>query len=736
MCIVTCRRAFVSSLLLGVLLLTSAQGAPEKSIVFGGEASYPPFEWLEDGKPTGFNVDLERAIAETGGLRAEHRLGDWPDAIRALKTGTVDVVAMFHSEEREKDFRFSRPFTFVNHAVYGLTGAPSIASINDVGGAKLAVERLSYAHLRLQETESSAQLVPVQSTVAALQAVLHNRADYAILSAPAANYLIKSRDWPLASVGSPLWPAQYAFAVRKDREDLAIWLDARLNEVVTSGLYSDIEARWQDRMTPTSAAGRLLSIAAIPLAVLLLFGGWWLSAIRRKAISSAAQLTDESRMRLDAESRLSWAADHNPDTGMPNQHRFLRLATQYLSKHVREEKKHVVVATRLAELEQTIQTYGHDAGMELVQKFAGRVKDAGFPAYGQIGRDVFVVFADKEAIDREFREQFTLRDTVIRRTPFPRVFAGAATWPQHGRALPELLRKAETALSLAVQRREEWVDFRPAMEPDASDLELIASFREHGASLIYAVFQPQIDLKTGNVVAAEALARWQGVKSVPPNVFIPLLEGSGLISQVTRKMVSEGMRVGATLRSLGYPCPISVNVTGRDMLGWKLSRSILKAAHKYDGRASDIKLELTETGVIDRPELLQWKMRRLVKEGIGISVDDFGTGYSSLAYLSHFPVREIKIDQSFVRDMVRNEKHLRIVTSTIAMGHELGLSVVAEGVETEEALNALRSAGCDRAQGYVISRPIPEADFVEFLARQSATNRRATPNVTPIRRAT
>lgn len=730
------RQLWVIAALLPAVLFSSTRAAPdlEQSIlVFGGEASYPPFEWLDDGRATGFNVDLERAIAETGGVKVEHRLGDWPDVIQALQSGEVDVAAMFHLEEREGDFRFSQPFTFVNHAIFGLAGAPGVTSIDSLE-ATIAVERLSYAHLRLQE-ESAARLLAVASTVEALDAVLQRRADYAILSAPAANYLIESRNLPLYPVGSPLWPVDYAFAVRKDREELAAWLDARLSEVVASGRYSEIEARWQDRMMPADTIGRMLSIAAIPLAVAVLLGGLWLWSVRRRAICSAARLSDESRMRLDAEQRLSWAADHNPETGMPNQHRFLRLATQHLARHARADQKHLVVAIKLADLEQTIRTYGHEAGLALVKQFARRIEAAGVPACGQLGRDVFAVFGDKAAIDREFKEQLSLRDTVVRSLASPRIFAGAAAWPQHGESPAELLRRAETALSTAIRRQEDWVDFRPAMEPDASDLELIASFREKGADLIYPVFQPQIELKSGKIVAAEALARWRGGSPVPPNVFIPLLEGAGLISEVTRRMVVEGMRVGARLRSTGYRCPISVNVTGRDMLGWKLSRSILKAARKYEGLAADIKLELTETGVVDRPELLQWKMRRLVKEGIAISVDDFGTGYSSLAYLSQFPVKEIKIDQSFVRDMVGNDKHMRIVTSTIAMGHELGLAVVAEGVETEETLNVLRRAGCDRAQGYVIARPLPEADFIEFVTRRSLRDGQVG-NVTRLRSVT
>src|SRR5690606_20874818 len=144
-----------------------------------------------------------------------------------------------------------------------------------------------------------ARLLAVSSTVEALDAVLQGRAGYAVLSAPAANYLIESRDLALSPVGSPLWPAEYVFAVRKDRGDLATWLDARLSEVVASGRYRESEARWRDRMMPGNALGRVMSIAVVALAAAVLLGGIWLGSLRRKAMVSAARLTDESRMRMD-----------------------------------------------------------------------------------------------------------------------------------------------------------------------------------------------------------------------------------------------------------------------------------------------------------------------------------------------------------------------------------------------------------------------------------------------------
>lgn len=686
-------------------------------IVFGGDAAYPPFEWRDNGNATGINVDLQRAIASAGGARAEHRLGNWPDVIRGLDAGSIDVVAMFRSDERERDFLFTRPIQFVNHAIYGSHDAGTVQSVDELAAYRIAVEDLSYAHERLAEGNGFAQIVTEPNTVAALEAVRDGRADYAILAEPAADFLIASRQMALRSIGSPLWPAEYALAVRRDRAGLAQWIDQQLGGVIESGRYREIFAAWKERLADAGNGPRWTGYLLPPLIAIILLGIGWVWSLRRTLVRHAYRTVDESRLRQLAESKLDWAQHHDSDTEMPNRQRFSDVAAAVLKSGGKPGRLQVV-ALRLAELERTIRTLGHDAGLDAMRQFAERIRNAGFPAFGQLGRDVMVILGDKAKLDREFRLQERIGDTVQMRTPFPRVFAGAATWPAHGNNLPELLRKAESALARAIERRTGWVDFRPYMEPHKDDLQIVELFRDKGAGIIHPVFQPQINLVTGDIIGAEALARWNvpGKGDVSPGVFIPLLEDAGLIRQVTHRMIAQAVRVAAEMRRRGTPCPVSVNVTGNDLLGWKLSRSIFKALREHGGRPQDLKLELTETNVVDRPEVLQWKMRRLVKEGIEISIDDFGTGYSSLTYLSDFPVREIKIDQSFVQSMMTSKKDLSIVKSTIAMGHELGMVVVAEGVETEASLNLLRQHACDRAQGYIISRPLAETDFVKFAA--------------------
>ncbi|HZW58898.1 MAG TPA: transporter substrate-binding domain-containing protein, partial [Woeseiaceae bacterium] len=183
-------------------------------IVFGGEAAYPPFEWLDQGTARGSNIDIQDALAQAGGVQAEHRLADWPDVLRELESGRVDVVAMFKSPQRAERYQFSRTFEFVNHAIYGRTSSANIDSVAELRGFAVAVESRSYAHDHLLADDSGIRTVPAPNTVAALEMVRDGRADYAILSEPAADYLVQSQRLELRRIGSPLWPTEYAFAVR------------------------------------------------------------------------------------------------------------------------------------------------------------------------------------------------------------------------------------------------------------------------------------------------------------------------------------------------------------------------------------------------------------------------------------------------------------------------------------------------------------------------------------------
>jgi ABC-type amino acid transport substrate-binding protein len=290
---------------LGYTLGVSNLWAEETKIVFGGEAAYPPFEWNDRGTPRGFNIELEQAIAEAGGVEVEHRLGDWSETIRALEAGDVDVVPMFFSEQRERSFVFTPPFQFVSHGIYAREGTAHISSVDDLAGSHIAVERASYAHQYIEAEGLSVQLVLTPNTLTALQAVADGRAEYAALAAPTANYLIRARNLALNNVGPPLWPRSYAFAVRKDRIELAEWLTQRFYEVLRTGAYQQVYGRWEDQLalTEEGTLARVFGYATLPATVLALLGLVWAWRLRGTVLARTRSLVDEVERRRDAEAQ-------------------------------------------------------------------------------------------------------------------------------------------------------------------------------------------------------------------------------------------------------------------------------------------------------------------------------------------------------------------------------------------------------------------------------------------------
>lgn len=693
------------------------------AVVFGGDHIYPPFEWIDDGNPIGFNIDLADALAEVGGVKSEHRLGDWPDMIRALEAGEVDVLPMFVSEEREKKFRFTSAFHYVSHGIYA-NRAEAAIGVEGLAGQRVAVEQLSYAHHRLQLEMAEVNLLLTGNTLEALEAVAQGKARYAVLAIPTADRLIQIEGGlDLRRIGPPFWPQGYAFAVRKDRIELARWLDQSLALAIGTGRYEDVHERWKDRLQPAEIplGSILLPAATIAAALLVLIalGFGWSISLRRIVGARTAQLNAELLRNQKANADIKYLVDHDADTGLAKHHRFIELVDERLQRGVDDQLELAVL--KLVGIETIIGTFGYQISKSFVEGFSDRIGSSGFHASGYLGRGVFAVLASRDAIDDKV-DGLTAPLSTEKLALYPQLVTGVACWPEHGASATEMVQHAETALASSVARSRSRTVYDSSIEPDQLDLEIVGAFRESNGTALRAFLQPQVDLRTGQIVAAEALVRWKhpDLGDVSPAKFIPLLEGAGLVSEVTAFMIDEAARMAARLRRVMRPLVISVNISTKDLLTTDLCSIVAAAIERHATEPCDIKLELTETSAAQDPEQVRFVLEALRDAGIRTSIDDFGTGYSSLIYLSTFPVSEVKIDRTFVKDMALNARNNSIVRSTVAVAQELGLTAVAEGAEDEETIVALREIGCDLVQGYVISRPLPEDEFYSFVRRYKA----------------
>jgi diguanylate cyclase len=301
---------------------------------------------------------------------------------------------------------------------------------------------------------------------------------------------------------------------------------------------------------------------------------------------------------------------------------------------------------------------------------------------------------------------------------------GIALYPEHGADGPTLMRIAETARVAARSSSEPYVIYRPDLDQNqrlqrSMETELRLALRENELMLYY---QPQAACDTGIVHGAEALLRWRNPRGefVPPNVIVSVAEQCGLMTELTRWILNTALRQSAEIRSQGLDITFSVNLAAQDLLSSEFVEVVDQSLRTWGVPANRLLLEITEGSMISEVDAVRTVLMRLKDVGVEISVDDFGTGYSSLAYLRRLPLDELKIDQVFVRQMLKDHQDERIVRTIIDLAHNLQLRVVAEGVEDEATLNALKDLQCDLVQGYFLSRPKPLNEFIAWwLERQS-----------------
>jgi predicted signal transduction protein with EAL and GGDEF domain len=310
------------------------------------------------------------------------------------------------------------------------------------------------------------------------------------------------------------------------------------------------------------------------------------------------------------------------------------------------------------------------------------------------------------------------------------VSIGAVSTEQHEDDLSILMTKADLALYKAkAQGKAQSQLFHEDMDVEYHyrqrlKAELRQAVAEGALSLAY---QPVIDLKTRRVVGCEALARWHHPElgTIPPSVFIPIAEESGLVSDISRWVL-----MTATAECQNWPddVRVAVNISAKDLRSGDVAQMVGTALANSGLQPHRLEIEVTETAVIEEREAANLIFRTLAAQGIGIALDDFGTGYSSLSYLQALPFTKLKIDRSFVIDVVNNERALKLLTNVARLGKDIGLTVTVEGVETEEQL-ALISAhsDVDQIQGYLFGVPLPRRDVFELIVRMSANAAASAP---------
>ncbi|MCD6526264.1 MAG: EAL domain-containing protein, partial [Desulfuromonas sp.] len=300
---------------------------------------------------------------------------------------------------------------------------------------------------------------------------------------------------------------------------------------------------------------------------------------------------------------------------------------------------------------------------------------------------------------------------------------GIAVYPQDGENFETLMRNADMAMYTAKNSRgDSYRFFSEDMNQQATQqLELEGQLRQaiqHNEFELY--YQPQVNCQTRRVTGVEALLRWQQPQMgmIPPDVFIPVAEETGLVVEMGAWVLQQACRqISAMQNCSETPLKLSVNLSGRQLDHGGLFETVQCALHDSQLPASQLELEITETILMDNAERAREVLLQLSELGIKLAIDDFGMGYSSLNYLKHSPLDRLKIDKSFLVDVMRDENNAVIVETIISMSQAMNLAVIAEGVEDQDQVSFLRDLGCVNMQGYLFSKPMPVDETCEFLRR-------------------
>jgi diguanylate cyclase (GGDEF)-like protein len=368
---------------------------------------------------------------------------------------------------------------------------------------------------------------------------------------------------------------------------------------------------------------------------------------------------------------------------------------------------------------------GYAIGDQLLQSVAQRLLGCvrATDTVSRQGGDEFVILLSEVALAQDAAVR---ADKIILALAAPHRIAGhelhitvsigIVSYPDDATDVQTLMKNADVAMYHAKDSgRNKFQFFEPGMNLRAAQRQSIEDGLRHPVERgeLFLHYQPDLDLNSRAVVGVEALVRWQHPQRglVPPMEFIPFAEQTGFIRSITAWMIERGVAwLGQeAVRRAGLR--LSLNLSVRDLLDHDLAARVARHLQRHGVRPDRLGLEITESAIMDDPQRAQATLEQLHQLGVWLSIDDYGTGYSSLAYLKRLRVDELKIDKSFVMAMAGNDDDAKIVRSTIELGHNLGLSVVAEGVETEGAWRLLAQWGCDDAQGYLMGKPMPAEDF-------------------------
>jgi diguanylate cyclase (GGDEF)-like protein len=448
-------------------------------------------------------------------------------------------------------------------------------------------------------------------------------------------------------------------------------------------------------------------------------------------ISEVRNLSDDlESMRLslvELAERMQYKAMHDELTGLPNRTLNNDRIRHAISRASRVDGSFAVLLLDLDRFKDINDTLGHGVGDQVLIIVAERL-EAGIrdsDTVSRIGGDEFCAIVD--GAECLIAEKLAMKLAKLLEPPFHvnghilqiGASIGIAVYPENGHSPELLIQRADVAMYEAKYQGLKVISYHEDMDKHKiEDLQLSNDMR-YGikSDQFFALFQPKIDLSTGRPCGCELLTRWNHpfIGMISPDKFIPMVERENMIGEMTQRVFEKHMLQLKQLVDVYPDFQVSINVSPLNLLDASLLDELKTSMHESGFKASNLTIEVTENAIMTNPKRSASVLQQFSNAGIGVSVDDFGTGYSSLAYLQKFPINELKIDKSFIINLHKSSQNYPIVNATITMAHDLGMSVIAEGVEGKQVIDLLVELKCNRVQGNYFSEPLSYEELTEWL---------------------
>jgi len=699
-------------------------------VKLGIDRAFPPFGLItKDSEYIGFSADIMRMIEHRLGFKFDIKIDTpWNETLEMAKAGEIDMIsALVNSEQRQEFLDFSS--SYINNPTIIINDAEVngyIGSLKNLNGQKVAIERGSYSAGVLSLEYPLIELVPVKNTSLALSLVSIGKADAYVGNGVTASYLIRNLGYNnLSYSGQTEYSSSHSIGFIKKNEMLASIVQKALSSISKTEIEM-IANYWFGINTNSLIHKKTVVIITLGLIVLVVFLMLWTISLRRtKNALRISQKTIEKQAEIDSL------------TGLGNRRKFYKNLNNVIAESQEKGRRFTLLFLDLDLFKEVNDSLGHAIGDLLLVEVSKRLTDCTHGVNGslaRIGGDEFMIIlpsvSDKVAIEKiveciqaRLGNTIYVKDNAINIT----TSIGITRYPEDAYMAEQLVINSDQAMYASKKiGRNCHSYFNKKMHMEAQykchltrDLRLAITEKQFALH-----YQPIVDLKTNRITKSEALIRWNHPTRglVSPAEFIPLAEEVGIINEIGEWVFKEAIDYTAMIQQRSESIfqmtintsPLQYRNTGMDVSSW------FKYIHSRGLNGENIIVEITEGLLMEASESVIKRLFQLRDLKVGVAIDDFGTGYSSLSYLRKFDIDFLKIDQSFVKNLAVGSDDVVLVQAIIVMAHQLGIKVVAEGIETETQKDILISAGCDYGQGFYFSKPLNEFEFMSFFDSQES----------------